>query len=137
MSDTTTITIDRDRALDLLNQAITQRGSDYVYERPDDGLTCFYWHQEGDTPGCIVGLALHLAGVERETLRKADTIPPRGASHSGTTIASVVARGVLANDGVTLTPGAVSLLNQVQARQDDNETWGDAVKHGVRDSEGV
>lgn len=131
------ITIDRDRAIDLLNQAVEQRGNGYRYERPGDGLTCFYWHQESNTPGCIVGLALHLAGAERETLRKADIVPPKGTTHSGTTIASVVARGVLANDGITLTAKAVSLLNIVQSRQDDNETWGDAVKRGINDTEDV
>lgn len=131
-----TITITRALAEDLLAEAIETRGADYSYEAPEtsDVGTCYYWHGATNEPGCIIGLVLRLAGVSDETIQAADVVPPKGASHAGTTITSVVKRNVLGSRGVLVEDEALNLLSFVQAEQDQGVKWGTAVRRALQET---
>lgn len=114
-----------DRVNELLDQAILERGADYVYVPPGfenrkayegSGFSrCMYVHEDADgedCPGCIIGYVLHHAGVPLNEL----------ACYEGKGAATLLrslridARYIVSD-----------LLVKVQTRQDKGYTWGDAV----------
>lgn len=123
MNDST-ITIDRSRALALL-QEVADEAPDKVYSAGDNGKNntsapaCLYWHPVEDEPGCIVGTALHRAGASKAAIQSLD------ATKGGTSIGSI--RSALEDIGVHLTQEAVAIFHAAQAVQDGRLTWGQAL----------
>lgn len=66
-----------EEALEALRQAVRLRGRDYLapganttgYAGPS---SCKYWNTEKNEPSCLVGNALAILGVDRETLIRED-----------------------------------------------------------------
>lgn len=117
-----------DKVKGLLEQAIAERGEGFVYETPyDDRGTCFYvhnWDRYGDptepTPGCIVGYALHQAGVALDVmLQSNDDRAFRLLGH------------LAASELVTCTPDAERLLIYTQDKQDMGKPWGRAYREAL------
>lgn len=121
--------IDLAKAKELLSAAIYERGADYVY--PYD--TCVYWVAEGEEmaasndphgstivpktePGCLIGLAMHLAGVDADIVRM---------RNEGEDVNGLLAH--LRDEGaITYTEKAERYLKNAQTHQDNGKTWGDA-----------
>lgn len=103
-----------DKAEELIERAIEERGADYVYDPPGTDY-CAYFHIEDGTPrcGCIVGLALSYIG-----LTYADVEDGLNTDTHATKLLVAL--------GVTCTPEAGRLLDLVQEYQDAKFTWGDA-----------
>ena len=118
-----TITIDRDRAIELLEQAVAQRGSDYVYHKPaalrNEAPTCLYLHGQ-DGPGCLIALALSLAGVSSEQLGQLD-------SRTDAAIVTEEVQDYLRSVSVEISDDAYGVFGVAQSRQDYGNTWGEAL----------
>ena len=109
-----------ERTLELLREAVNERGKDYVYQNdpqnnfgnPLNESTCLYVRPSGSGPACIAGVVFHKYGVPLETLKKKE---------------GRVARGVASDLGFD----AVSsmLLSEAQCAQDSGQTWGKALEH--------
>lgn len=108
------ITITRDIALQLLEDAVDERGADYVY--PHIG-NCTY--TENGKPSCGVGLALYSAGVPITRLEALDT-----KGH----IPSVYSIDRLLRDVVDFQGDAISVLGAFQSEQDYGAPWGEALQ---------
>lgn len=108
-------------ALRLLAEAVEKKGRDYVDPNAADG-DCTYLDTAGRRPGCIVGHALHAAGVKPKVLRDLDHLTVSGF---GAEEPIVVA--TLAEKGVALTGGAVAVFREAQIKQDDGMSWGVAL----------
>lgn len=119
------IRIDKARALELLEQAVAERGVDYRYNYP----SCAYVQRDSAIdvrphPACIVGLALSLAGVPIETLEQLEGDVEEAASELG------------AFHGVKVDAGAVRVWLAAQLVQDTyphpmengRHTWGEALE---------
>lgn len=108
------------RALVLLREVIAEKGEDYVYPRRDARdvghgvvVTCFY--AEYDQPSCIVGHVLHRAGVPLDQM----------AVIEGLTPVDDAARPWFAEHA---DDDARRLLNEVQANQDEQHSWGESLR---------
>lgn len=134
-----TIEINAARALNLLEDAVAERGEEYRYDHEAakvrrstgewpqyGGPSCFYWH--GESVGCIAGLALSKAGVPDETLDGMDHAVLNEQA-GGTSIGSLVKW--LANRDVILSDGAVSIMRMAQESQDNSNTWGQALSEAA------
>lgn len=137
--------IDLNKARELAHEALRMRGPSYIYRNPPltpDGErnedSCYYVHhaglwEQGDKSapanpvcGCIVGYALHEAGIPLEVLREVgdesdgnDT----GSMSAGELLLTLQSRGLL-----TVTQDARDYLRSVQSDQDDGVSWGVAVR---------
>lgn len=110
------IKIDKRRALDLLRQAVANRGEDYVYgEHFDNNQGCRYVVL--GKPACIVGEALSLAGLDLADL----------LSNGGNTwrIGALIDQHP---EHFDVTYGAVRVFEEAQHWQDCGWNWGDAVR---------
>ena len=112
-----TIELTYDEALDLLNQAVDERGTDYIYNKPTDAKFCQYFH--GQEPGCIVGWVLAKKGLTPDDLEDVSQYGQRYADESALHLAEA---GIFVADDRTVT-----LLERVQQLQDDGVQWGAAV----------
>lgn len=105
-----------ERVNELLDEAIAEKGADYVYEDENGSRQdCKYVHHfpgEDPVPGCIAGNVLHRAGV------------PLGEFNR---VESLAVAPLLDLLGVRMPDEAVSLLAEIQGRQDKGWTWGLAV----------
>jgi hypothetical protein len=127
------IEIDLDRAKALVNECIKERGEDFVYEKEDSESSCLYVHgvnREWDedqeeytildfnnaTPGCLVGAALHKAGVPLDKMGDAR----RNESGSYDLIRDLELRDEL----VKVSEHAVNYFANAQASQDAGAPWG-------------
>lgn len=101
----------REKAIELLNRAIEEKGKDYVYPRAsvDGQNTCYY--VENGAPSCIVGHILAWAGVALDDI----------AAYEGEAAHEPVLDLVKAPQDV------VDALEQAQEIQDRAEPWGVAV----------
>ena len=133
------IKIDFARAQELVNLAIAQRGEDYLYNNPhrdsyysdeynpreyadpatpenfSGGPACLYVHKKrtGELEaGCLVGLALNIAGVPLEEFDQ--------HNHDG------ASEWIYQSKTVEATEKAQSFLLEVQQRQDQGLSWGAA-----------
>jgi len=131
----TTIEITAQTALNLLEQAVEERGADYRYDtdaahdralrlgfEEGSGPGCYYWHD--DEPGCIAGLVLHEAGVPDDTLRAMD-LASKNDGLPGTSIE--IMGGWLYQRGINTTHEARRVLRAAQTAQDRGCTWGEAL----------
>lgn len=114
------IKIDGQRAYELLEQAVAQRGGDYVYEG-----VCLY--TEDGKPRCGVGLALALGGVPLDVLHYIDySAAPDGSSSNrfdNTAINEPEILEYLESRGVVLTASAQGVLRAFQTDQDLGFRW--------------
>jgi hypothetical protein len=100
--------------------AMKERGADFVYEKPNAAKECLYVHAD-NTPGCIVGLVLHNAGVPLSTLAK----------YEGTAARALII--CLLDEQVVDSADSEALyfLDALQMHQDDTTPWGDAYSNAV------
>jgi hypothetical protein len=103
------------KAVELLDKVIEGR-EDFVYgqEFPfeDTGTTsCRY--VVNDCPACLVAQVLHNLGVSIDELKE---------------IEGMVIRSAPLPDWLVMTPVARLVLSRAQTKQDDDYSWGDAVK---------
>lgn len=106
--------IDAQRALDLLEKAVAERGEEYVYQPVwfpgRSELSCVYVDQD-EQPSCIVGMALTLHGIPAETLARVNDF----------------AADCLPTEWVTTE--AAYILRHAQRLQDRGLAWGAAVRN--------
>lgn len=124
------ITITDNSMREALRQAVALRGPDYQYlvapqSADDPTSTCFYTRSsagiEGDNEGCLIGLALTILGVPRETLVQFDD---RGRDNTATVIlAELSVAGTISCDDDVADMCATS-----QRYQDQGQTWGYAFR---------
>lgn len=107
-----------DKALDLLKDAITLRGEDYVYEKISGG--CKYVHGGGKS--CIVGHVLVDLGVDVDALEWGHL----RSSYAAEVLSALESDGIL-----EATPEAASLLARVQRYQDNEVPWGRALERAL------
>ena len=111
----TTIEIDKATALRLLREVVAEKGSGYVYT----GL-CVYAYE--GACGCLIGHALHRAGVSIEQLAAMDEQPA----------ADVAIDKVQLPDGLEIDERAKQILYAAQLKQDNGHTWGTALTEAIR-----
>lgn len=75
------ITITEDQFVKAMRDAVQERGPDFVYPQGEPGwgrydewteeysAECLYVRDDADEPACLIGTALHKAGVPLELLR--------------------------------------------------------------------
>lgn len=133
------IKLDIVTAVKLINDAIEERGEDYVYPK-EPGRDCLYVHtdpvwdpdeeryvySEGTTPGCLVGLAFAKAGVPLEEFA------PFEGSDAEALIDGFEAEGIVTD----VDPKAKNLLYRAQFLQDGGSSWGQARKAAYAESLG-
>lgn len=127
------ITIDKDRALELLREAVNERGADYVYtdEYGDLDGRCFYVERDeqgNKVPGCIVALALNKAGV---TIDQLLTLGDSGEVHGASSTASELCQTLNTEGVAEIDRNALTLFGLAQSKQDRGDTWGDALQSAV------
>lgn len=141
MTDKTALpSIDRDRALALLRQAVEQKGEDYVYPSGDPysvgTKTCTY-ERDGE-PSCLVGHVLFIAGVPVEVLARLDqygetefrTLAYGSTCEDDDGNEEVLQEPVL-HEYAALTEEAVEALSAAQDTQDRGRTWGQALLRAI------
>lgn len=112
-----------EEALDALRQPVQQRGRDYLaagastsgYAGPS---SCKYWDTEKNEPSCLVGNALTILGVDRETLIREDET---GENF----LVSELSR--MFSEAIRRT------YDRAQDCQDNGATWGDALDLALLD----
>lgn len=130
----TEIKIDAVKAVELIEAAVAERGGDYIYPNIA-GVGCQYvlyadggWdgktkHTErpDNGPGCIVGLALHKAGImTMGELKEWDSKEDQRANV------------VMAGDP-RFTEGAARVFRKAQYVQDSYRPWSEAL-HAAKDA---
>jgi hypothetical protein len=106
------------RTKELLAEAVTLKGEDYVYvnrdgEQAGHDTSCHYVH--GDQPGCIVGHVLHRAGV---SLADLSNYEGQGAEDPASQLTDAGGE-------------VVRLLAFAQEHQDRGVPWGEAVRQAL------
>ncbi|HEX2242263.1 MAG TPA: hypothetical protein VHK27_03210 [Gammaproteobacteria bacterium] len=120
-----TIVIDHHRAIELLNQVIAGN-EDFVYPKRvgDMGVEYCDYVRDGQ-PSCIVGKALHLAGVSVEMLKRVENNRPLQKFWNDDLNRYVDFGEML---GIQLTWLAAIAFEEAQRIQDDGSSWGVAVR---------
>jgi hypothetical protein len=132
------ITINEERAMQLLEQVVLHRGEDYKYSKvptPDGrDLICAYTElgEEGTwVPSCGVALALDKAGVPVEYLHRMDEI--NLTTHFG---GALPGEGewdaVLRDAGFETTEAASAVLREFQRSQDNYRPYHVALSYARR-----
>jgi len=120
-----------EKALELLERAVKERGEDYVYDEQIRGISglgvedelCHYLNEDG-SPSCIVGYALSYLAEELDATGIVDQLLAADQS-----IPVPTPRG-LHFEEITIPTPALDLLSYVQSVQDHGEPWGEALKIG-------
>jgi|SRR5690606_22062666 len=112
-------TVTRDKAIELLEKAVAEKGADYVYEPPTPALhVCQYIDDDGH-PSCIVG---HVVKYLADELGNHDIFTEL-EEYEGNSAHDI------ALPGVTILPEASMVLAVAQEVQDSMEyTWGNALE---------
>lgn len=127
-----TITLNERVTTALLNQAVADRGSDYVYpnDQKDDNNyngVCRYVFRGDDgsltEAGCIVGYVLAMTGVPLETLAPYDVAGDGQVTAGGDLLDELNHLGIISIDGPSY-----RLLVGAQSAQDSGNTWGVAIE---------
>ena len=103
------IVIDQATALDLLRQVVAEHGADTVYQ----GATEYYVYAEYGVPSCLVGHALHHAGVPVSELER---------------LGDGEIAEVRLPDCLHLTEQARLVFSAAETAQDSTCTWGEALR---------
>lgn len=126
----TAITIDKDKAIELLEKQVEKKGEDYVYPfancvyfAPGDMMNTAGERVEEGTPLCIVGNVYADLGLTVDDLYFYDCDGTSTASQDG-----VVGENLPDESKVVLTEGAILVLKAAQVEQDAHETWGHALE---------
>lgn len=118
-----TIEISAARALELLKAEVDAEGADFVYkadERADPLKSPKCVYVENGCPSCLVGRALHRAGVPLEILAKLDDVQyDKGVG---------ISDAEFDDDSVVLEDDARGILATAQTMQDAGATWGEALE---------
>lgn len=115
-----------EKTVQLLREAVAERGEDFVYEPDDVEEGCTYVHRGDDDslcPGCLVGDVLIRAGVPAETFIDLDINKETGAWLA---LEKLKAAGLIDYDRATEVT-----LHRAQLEQDEKQTWGDAMEIGI------
>lgn len=129
--------LDFEKAQQLVNEAIAEKGADYVYEK--EGSACHYVHNvtkawdsikedyvsafDAATTGCLVGHALKLGGVPLEAM---------GSGYRNESDADSLLSKLEQTDFVTVMPKAKWYLINLQQSQDLGTPWGMAAEAAAR-----
>lgn len=120
------IEINMDNVLNLLQQVVDTKGSDYVYLQEKDELGrfwgCAYVHTDDEgksIPGCIVGQVLIANGVEPDWFLRRNF-------NRGWDVSSLIPH-LLEDEKASITPEACAVLQQAQCTQDGGAPWGIAL----------
>jgi hypothetical protein len=126
------ITINRDKAIELLTDVVAQRGDNYVYpvDNSTPNLNCFYTRD--GVPSCGIGLALFNAGVDIDTLERMDDNEQDDGT--GTGIGESEILSVLKNEGFDITQDAVQVFTQFQTDQDAQAPYSEALTNAKEES---
>src|SRR5690606_19556981 len=115
------VSINARQALDLLEEVVEGNES-FVYTTPEVLADCAYVHRDSEgslVPSCIVGHALHRAGVDLWKFAPIEGLQIDG-DVDGTPATDVL--------GVDATPEAVYVLAAAQSVQDGGRPWGEALE---------
>lgn len=123
MTELPEIHIDAARALELLAAVVAEHGPDTVYLVPEDRKKCLYAH--GTVCGCLVGHALHRAGLTMDELALMDIEDTAEGLGTGIRDAWIPAR-------VQLTGAAREVFEVAQGAQDKGKRWGEALDSARR-----
>lgn len=129
--------LDFEKAQQLVNEAIAEKGEDYVYEK--EGDSCHYVHGidevwdsfeenyvrsfDNATTGCLVGHALKLGGVPLEAM---------GTGYRNDSDADSLLRKLEDADFVSVMGKAKWYLTNLQQSQDLGTPWGIAAEAAAR-----
>lgn len=126
-------TITRDDVLTALDEAVAEKGADYVYPRrttensqPEFGGGCDYVRD--GAPSCIAANALHRLGVPVETLQILDHLAPGGVGIDTRGVPAVLRAAGFEPGSAYDHHGALGTLRKAQCRQDQGVAWGEAAK---------
>lgn len=112
-----TYTLTREKAIELLEKAVAEKGANFVYEYPEGINACQYIDEQGH-PSCIVGHAFKYLSDE---LGNHDIFAELG-DHEGSSAHDLVL------PGVDILPEASMVLAIAQEVQDTMDyTWGNAL----------
>jgi hypothetical protein len=112
-------TLTRDKAIELLERAVAEKGEDFVYTSPVRGSGVCQYIDDSNNPSCIVGHAFKYLSDE---LGNHDIFAELN-EHEGSSAHDIVL------PGVTITPKASMVLAIAQDVQDSMEyTWGNALE---------
>lgn len=117
------VAITIDNVIELLEQAVNERGEHYIDPQADSG-SCTYatYSPSGElVPGCIVGMVLSKAGYEVGMLELWDS------EVSGLTPLDTPEE-IKAKTSVEVDSKALFALRTAQERQDTGKSWGDAMR---------
>lgn len=115
--------IDKDKAIELMEQAVAEKGEDHVVTK------CDYFNPLDGTPVCIVGHVIDRLGKGLDDLR---TSPENPVTGRGSDVNSTIFVS-LEVDGLEFTPEAQKALQVAQEVQDGQResvesNWGTAVR---------
>ena len=119
-----TIEVTYDKIVAKLHEAVANRGADYVYD-PGDTSYCRNWHNDTNTPGCIVGYVYHSLGIGGDILA---VNPSRIAT---TLTADLVTDGLIRFPNQKEEGRVARLLFAAQNAQDNLVPWGSAVQDAL------
>jgi hypothetical protein len=125
-------TVDREKAMELLEQAVQLKGPDYIDPGSSESSTASCTYFVGEQPSCIVGHVLAKFDLNR-TFDNEEIqllIEPWIDGHAPFEAPDedYYSGGYLANNrDFTLTSGAVTVLRAAQSAQDSGHTWGTAL----------
>ena len=121
----TTVTFDQ--VVEKLNEAVQERGPDYVYVGPEgDRAVCLNWHEEQKEPGCIVGVVFHKLGFDWAHEMNYSSGYQLDTMTASSLLVHLKACGWQFDDYGKID----SLLSEIQAKQDRGVPWGEAVAEG-------
>lgn len=103
-----------EKAIELAENAVADRGADYVYTNPEGNRdTCHYIHSKPGEPlvvGCIVGHMLNQLGIDLHAINNVADILD-------------VKKGLEEREILTMDRWASAFLSRLQRRQDDGANW--------------
>lgn len=111
-----------DQVRQAAEQAVRDRGQDYVYEYLPNSEVCLYSHS--GEPGCIVGQIIF--NLSPELFNRLREIEENG--YSDDEPSSFSAGSVPYRLGITLSHATQSYLNDLQSEQDNRSEWGRALR---------
>jgi hypothetical protein len=106
------------RAVELLERAVQEKGADYAMPKDEDGdvVGCVYFDEETKEPSCLVGHALAYDGFTYEDLDHYNS-NGRGITYVGPELYDRLAKRTL------------RLLVNAQDQQDNGGSWGYALEY--------
>ena len=125
------ITITGPQAIELLEQAVQDRGPDFVYTQrsklvPNLGPSHGCWYERDGVPCCGVGVALRKAGVRINVLSIMDSM-------DGDTGIIAVADTLEEYGKVALDTDALAVFAKFQDLQDHETPWGEALAEAKKE----